>query len=157
MARPMRVVEGVAEDRCAAEQHKSSNRLQRARSVHCRQCADRKEQRITGQEGRDHEAGLGKDDHEQDQVHPAVVARHQLDEVPVEVHHEVIERQPEVDQRLQPFHRNVPALLAEALDSDHGLSRVHLVAGCREAHLHRERVELSFDPLALLAAIYIAL
>ena len=69
-----RVVERIAENRCGGEQYKGRDRLQRARSVHCRQRADRKEQRIAGQERRDHEAGLGEDDHEQDEVYPVVVA-----------------------------------------------------------------------------------
>ncbi len=55
------------------------------------------QQRITGQEGRDHQAGLGEHHQEHDGVDPDIEARQQLDQVAVQV-------QDEIQQEVQQFH-----------------------------------------------------
>ena len=44
-----------------------------------------------GQKGRDDEAGLGKDDREQERVDPGAVGRHQLEQVAVDVQQQIDE------------------------------------------------------------------
>ena len=52
-----------------------------------RERANREQQRITREERRYDEARLGKDDAEENRVHPKMILGDQLDEMPVEMQH----------------------------------------------------------------------
>ena len=54
-----------------------------------RQRAHHEEQRVAGQEGRDHQAGLAEDDEEEQGVDPGPVLRHEGRQVVVEVDREI--------------------------------------------------------------------
>ncbi len=81
---------------CHQEQPKPC-RAQRSRLVHRRKRAQRKQERIAGQERRDHQTRLAEDDREQNRVDPNVVLSDELSEMAVKV-------QNEVDEMSDEFH-----------------------------------------------------
>ena len=77
-----RVVHAVAENRGANQQEIAHPRVEHAGRA---ERADREEQRIARQKRRDDQAGLGKDDREQDAVDPGAVLLDELEQVSVEM------------------------------------------------------------------------
>jgi hypothetical protein len=65
--------------------------VQCAARVDCRERSHGKEQRIPGQEGRHDEPGLGEDHRKEDRVYPEVVPRDQLDQMAIEMQHDIDE------------------------------------------------------------------
>ena len=82
------VVHRVAGNRRRQQQNRGQPEVERAGR---RQRAGRKEQRIARQKRRDDQAGLRKDDEEQDGVDPDAVVGHQLEQIAVDVKQEIDE------------------------------------------------------------------
>ena len=81
-AAPDRVVHAIAENRRANQQEIAHPGVEDA----CRaERTDREEQRVARQKRRDHQPRLGKDDGEQDAVHPGAVLLDELEQIPVEM------------------------------------------------------------------------
>ena len=88
---PDTVVDGVAEHGRDAERDARERRPQRAARVDRGQRSDGEEQRVPGQERRHHQPRLGEDHREQDRIDPQVITGQQLDQVSVEMQHEIDE------------------------------------------------------------------
>ncbi len=81
------VVRGIAQDGGDAEEHAERDDVEAAFWTGS-ECADCKEKRVTGKERHDHQAGLAKDDCEEDGVGPGAVIVRQLFEVLVKFQQE---------------------------------------------------------------------
>ena len=85
------VVSRVAGDGGDDERQRDQRRRQRAAGIHRGQRARGEQQRISWQERRHHEAGLGEHDGEEDEVHPEPVVAQQFDQVGVEMQDDIDE------------------------------------------------------------------
>ena len=72
-----------------AKHDEQKRRVERAAGIDRGQGADAEQQRVAWQKRRHDETGLRENDREQDRVDPEVNAGQQLDQMPVEVQHEI--------------------------------------------------------------------
>ena len=85
---PHIVVEGVAHDGGRDEQHDQQRQV-KAGGRYSRQRAQRKKQRVSGQERGNNQPCLTENDQEQNKINPLLILLHQLDQMLVDVQNEI--------------------------------------------------------------------